>query len=297
MNVSFDDMEVGWPLLLRHVMQNGHVVSPRGKLTFEVVDAGFTLTDPNRAVVHANPARRLNHAFSAAEFCWVAAGDDEVDALAFFNSRMREFADVEPVAPGRSARLFGAYGPPVVAQLPYVLETLREDPDSRQAVVDIWRPSPPRTRDVPCTLSLQFLLRAGRLDLVVTMRSNDIWLGTPYDVPLFCRVQSLVASKLGVELGEYHHRAGSLHLYEGDFAGAREAVKGHHAGLRPDDLVVGPFDAGQDPPSVWLWVKDVIANGYQPRSRWGAGWDKLARLTGEYAARKRARESDTQVGS
>jgi thymidylate synthase len=46
------------------------------------------------------------------------------------------------------------------------------------------------------------------------MRSNDLLWGTPYDVNGFCFIQEMLASWLGVELGNYIHQAGSMHLYE-----------------------------------------------------------------------------------
>src|SRR2546425_2882007 len=199
---TFEDLEWGWLSLLRHALDHGREVKPRGMPTREIGPFKFTLTDPSRAVI-CNPARKLNHAFCAAEFCWVAAGQDTVETLGYFNSNMRLFADWDgpttwPAhrAEGWSAtqkpveerkpdqRFFGAYGPPIMAQLPYCERVISEDPDTRQAVLTIWRPCPPKTRDVPCTISMQFFLRDGRLSALTTMRSNDLWLGVPYDVPL-----------------------------------------------------------------------------------------------------------------
>ena len=50
------------------------------------------------------------------------------------------------------------------------------------------------------------------------MRSNDLWMGFPYDVFQFTCLQTLLAMELDVELGTYTHVAGSLHLYERDYA-------------------------------------------------------------------------------
>jgi thymidylate synthase len=48
------------------------------------------------------------------------------------------------------------------------------------------------------------------------MRSNDVFLGLPYDVFNFTMLQELMAVELGIELGSYIHFAASLHLYETD---------------------------------------------------------------------------------
>jgi thymidylate synthase len=299
-DLVFNDMAYGWPAMLDRVLNHGREASPRGQKTREVGPYMFTLAHPSRAVTH-DQRRALNHAFSAAEFCWVTAGRDEVETLAFFNSKMRDFADQYAIVDTErgglkivpDGALFGAYGPPIVEQLPYVLRNLRE-PDSRQAVVTIWRPSPPETKDVPCTVMLQFLLRSGKLDLFVVMRSNDLWLGTPYDVPLFCRIQSWVAAMVGAEVGAYHHAAGSLHLYERDFGAARAVVEPHHIGVRPEELVVGPFDPRTDSREVWRMVEafadPVKSARYDPPPEFGDGWNSLVCMMYEYARRKRERE-------
>jgi thymidylate synthase len=72
-------------------------------------------------------------------------------------------------------------------------------------------------RDIPCTLSLQFMWTEGeRLGLRVSMRSNDVWLGLPYDLFQFTALQCAMADALGVEPGPYVHTVGSLHLYARD---------------------------------------------------------------------------------
>jgi len=70
------------------------------------------------------------------------------------------------------------------------------------------------SKDVPCTVSLHFMVRSGALELVVYMRSNDVWLGWPYDVVMFTVLQEAMATDLGLELGQYTHVDGSLHLYD-----------------------------------------------------------------------------------
>lgn len=286
--IEFDDIEEGYPQLVRKVIAEGRVVFPRKQKTHELGPVMFCLTDPSKAVLHSD-ARKLNHAFCAVEFLWVASGQDESEVIGFYNSRMAAFADRLPLRVGQGPRFFGAYGPPIVEQLPYVVQNLRDDPDSRQAVVTIWRPSPPATKDVPCTVALQFLLRGGRLMLHTMMRSNDLYLGVPYDVPLFCRLQHYVASLLGVEVGRYYHTAGSLHVYERDFESLDPVVKQHHVGLRPDELVVGPFGAtaGQ-PAAAYALAKMAASIGfYADASSLELGWSTLASLAVDYARRKR----------
>ena len=97
-----------------------------------------------------------------------------------------------------------------------VKQLLKNNPNSRQAVIHIKEPRDLVNRpskDVNCTIAMQFLLRDNKLDLIVTMRSNDIWLGLPYDVFNFTCMQIQMAMELGVNIGVYYHNAGSLHMY------------------------------------------------------------------------------------
>jgi hypothetical protein len=73
------------------------------------------------------------------------------------------------------------------------------------------------SKDVPCTCLLQYFIRDGKLNAVTYMRSNDIILGTAYDVFVFTMLQEYIANALGVDMGAYTHVAGSLHIYEKNF--------------------------------------------------------------------------------
>ena len=175
---------------------------------------------PLRRAVVACPARKLSYRFMAAEALWILEGRDDVATIAKHLERYREFSD-------DGVRLAGAYGPRFVAQLPYVVRTLRDDHTSRQAVVSLWEPSPAPSRDIPCTLSLQWFSREGRLHCFVVMRSSDLWLGLPYDLLTFTCMTYRVLQELrmgGVTPGLLHWTAGSAHLYERDQEAARELL-------------------------------------------------------------------------
>ena len=69
-----------------------------------------------------------------------------------------------------------------------------------------------------------------KLYMTTYMRSNDLWLGFPFDIFQFMNLQVLLCMDLadmGVTLGTYTHHAGSLHLYERDyFKGAENDLNG-----------------------------------------------------------------------
>lgn len=201
------------------VMTFGISTAPRGMATNEVLGAHLKLTNPRDRLVHAPPARVLNPAFAVAEAMWIISGSD--DPWIFdFNRSLAQYAD--------NGVLQGAYGPRLrrwrgsVDQLDVVRRQLLEDPDSRRAVVQLFDPARDHagSRDVPCTLGYRFFIRDGRLHMHTTMRSNDLWLGFPYDIFTATLLQELLAGWLGVGLGDYRHSVDSLHLYEQHWAAA-----------------------------------------------------------------------------
>lgn len=69
---------------------------------------------------------------------------------------------------------------------------------------------------------MQFLPRKGKLNLAVTMRSNDVYVGFPGDIFAFTFIQEIVARSIGLDIGKYSHFVGSLHLYDKDEPRARK---------------------------------------------------------------------------
>ena len=130
--------------------------------------------------------------------------------------------------------LAGAYGPRISRQIPYIVNTLLDDHESRQAVLTIWTERPTPSKDIPCTISMQFLVRKQSLHLIVNMRSNDLWLGMPYDMFSFSMVGIYVALKLKPYLqtvpGLLHVNVGSMHLYEKDKPGVEKILASEEHG-------------------------------------------------------------------
>lgn len=209
-----------WLNAINDILANGDLVSPRGKLTKEIPQR--TIEVDMRKPVLRVPDRSLSYKFMVAEAFWILSGDDRVETIAPYNSRIADFSD-------DGERFFGAYGPKIVAQLPYIIEKLQADEDSRQAGLTIWRECPPQTKDVPCTVAVFFNVRGGKLNAHVFMRSSDVWLGVPYDVFNFSMLSHLVCGLLNehrltadaVSPGRLFLTAASSHLYETNWDDAK----------------------------------------------------------------------------
>lgn len=172
--------------------KSGDKISPRGMATREVFDVNMTLTQPRARLLYAPPARILNPAFAVAETVWHLSGTD-APWIYGYNEQLRKYAD--------DGILQGAYGPRMrnwagkVDQLHRVVEILKDDPDSRRALIQLYDPARDTAghKDVPCTLGFRFHLRAGRLHMSTTMRGQDVWIGLPYDLFFFTTLHELVA--------------------------------------------------------------------------------------------------------
>tara|TARA_R110002049_G_scaffold194516_1_gene363411 strand:- start:56 stop:556 length:501 start_codon:yes stop_codon:yes gene_type:complete len=103
-------------------------------------------------------------------------------------------------------------------QLDNVITMLRRDPDTRQATISIFDGKERNlySQDTPCTYAIQFTVVNNKLNMCVTMRSNDLWYGFCNDQYCFARLQQLITEETDYELGSYYHFAHNLHLYTKD---------------------------------------------------------------------------------
>lgn len=203
----------------------GNLVRPRGKLTREMLN--HTIEVDMRHPVLMITERKLSYTFMLAEAYWILSGDNRVKSIDSYNKNIAQFSD-------DGETFFGAYGPKISQQLPYVVNKLISDNDTRQAGLTIWRESPGETKDVPCTIAIFFQLRGDKLHCSTFMRSSDIWLGLPYDVFNFSMLTHVVCSLFNENSYTPHHvspgtlylTAASSHLYEEHFEAASNITMG-----------------------------------------------------------------------
>lgn len=204
-----------WIYMLQSIVSDGCRVVTRGRGVLELINFNATFSMKHPILMH--PMRKLSYQFMAAEAHWILTGSNKLDALTPYAPSYSKYSD-------DGVTLAGAYGPKVVKQLPYVIKLLQDDSTTRQAVMTIWERNPEPSKDIPCTISLQFLVRAGCLHTIVTMRSSDIWLGLPYDLFSFSMVSLYVMLSLKVDPGFIHFNLGSSHLYESNLDRAIEIL-------------------------------------------------------------------------
>ena len=211
--MRLDDLQDGYVSLVKHVLEDGHEVSPRGQRTKEVLAFSFDLEDATKSVP-VGVGRGVQRKLGASEALQLIAGTSDATQLVSAAGNFSMFV--------QNDRLYGAYGPRLFRQLPLIVRQICRDEDTRQAMMNVWRPDELLfpSKDVPCTLSFWFAVREGALDLAVTMRSNDVLWGLTYDAWQFTALQSAVAWALKIPIGRYHHHANSFHAYVDRDAGA-----------------------------------------------------------------------------
>lgn len=231
------------------VLANGSRLRPTKGAIRDLTGVTLELTNPRARLSRSEGRGRLVSCLG--ELCWYLSGTNETAFIAYYLPRRREDDEGGIIHGGYGPRLFGeADG----AQVAYVIDLLRSSPDSRRAVIQIFdrRDVSEEHTDVPCTSTLQFLVREGELRLVVNMRSNDAHLGLPHDIFAFTMLQEMIACELGLELGTYVHHAGSLHVYERDVDKAQ-------AFLDEGFQSTGPTMPAMPAGSPWPHVEELLA--------------------------------------
>lgn len=170
-------------------------------------------THPRERVLFS-PRRNANPFFHFFEALWILAGSNDARWLAHFNKRMLDFAD--------NGRTFhGAYGYRLrqpYDQIRWAISTLNADPDTRRCVLTIYNSEADQTvrsKDIPCNLALDFLIRDEALHLTVFNRSNDmIWGAYGANMVQFSTILEFVADALKIPVGTYTQVSNSFHVYE-----------------------------------------------------------------------------------
>lgn len=215
MELVLDDLRGGYVNLVKHVAHSGKPVTSRGLATRELTAVSLVFPNVLNPLLPVGVGRGVNARLAAIEALQLISGTQRHDL-------------VQLATPGFTSVLvdqenpnYGAYGPRIVTQLGDCVDVLRADPTTRRAVISIWNENDlTHDGDRPCTVFLQFLVRDNgfgpALELHSHMRSQDVWLGVPYDIFMFTQLQHTVAFILGLPAGQFVHHATSLHIYETD---------------------------------------------------------------------------------
>ena len=169
--------------------------------------------------------RAVNPVFAIVEAAWMLAGSNDLAPLEAILTDYKRFSD-------DGETLNGAYGFRLRShfgfdQIDSAIKELRVTPYSRRVVLSLFSSSDlgKKSADIPCNTQLVLSIEDGRLAMTVMNRSNDLWLGVPYNWFTFRVLQEFVAREVGIPVGNQRHISTCMHLYEHDAESARAVVK------------------------------------------------------------------------
>ena len=238
------------------IIQRGSRVEATRNPNMEITGAILELRRPRARL--SRTETRGNSFSCLGELLWYLSGSDRLEFI-------RRYIPMYANDSEDGVTIHGAYGPRLFNQrgqnqIENVAAALRERPSSRRAVIQLFNAEDIATRhlEIPCTTTMQFFVRNGKLDLVVGMRSNDAYKGLPHDVFCFTMIQEILSRMLNIDIGIYKHFASSMHIYEDDLNRAGQYVdEAYQARVEMPEMPTG------DP---WPSIKKVLLAEAQIRT-------------------------------
>jgi len=213
-NKVFRNANEAYEYIHDRILQDG-VAFGDTKALFNV---GFYITDPldNKII---NKERNWKKDYAEAEWQWYMSGNDNIEKLGEIYGKVPEIWKRMANDYGYVNSNYGHQWQRTcwnnISQLDYIVDKLKNNKNTRQAAISIYdcKEHYKYEKDTPCTYAVQFTIVHGRLDMCITMRSNDLWYGFCNDQYCFSKLQEMVSNKLNIETGIYYHFAHNMHLY------------------------------------------------------------------------------------
>ena len=181
--------------------------------TKALFNVGFTLLEP-RARMITSDMRNWKEDYAEAEWKWYLSENRNISKLGDIYGKVPEIW--KRMADG-NGDVNSNYGWQWSRndQIDYVVDLLKNQPDTRQAAITILdtKEHDTFTFDTPCTYAIQFTIVNNKLHMCVTMRSNDLWYGFCNDQYQFSKLQEMISDELNIDTGTYYHFAHNLHIY------------------------------------------------------------------------------------
>lgn len=202
--------------------------TPRGIPILELVNVSCCLLDPTK-ILFTNSARNLDKRYLARELKWYFSKSNKLSDIEYASSFWKNIANKDGTLNSaygyllwqEDLSLVKQTGDVVKNQWDWAFYSLFNDQDTRQAIMHFNSAQHQfiENKDFVCTLTGQFLIRKNKLNLIINMRSSDVFFGVTYDYPFFALLIQKMRKDLlfrypDLELGSLIVNSGSLHLYE-----------------------------------------------------------------------------------
>ena len=230
--------------VIEQVLRIGEDIHPTKGPAKELSGVLLEITNPlariSRTATKGKPFSCLGELF------WYLAKTNDLAFISYYIPAYKAYADGQEIFGGYGPRLFNWEG---IDQFANVASLLNKKPDSRQAVIQLFDAHDIVAihKDIPCTCTLQFMVRQNQLHMFTHMRSNDAFIGLPHDIFCFTMLQEIMARTLSVDLGRYKHMVGSLHLYNESMNNAQQFLD---EGWQPTDTLMPSMPQGDPQPAI-----------------------------------------------
>lgn len=213
--------------LVRHVLEHGAVKEDRtgtGTKSVFGYQMRFDLSEGFPMVT----TKKLHLKSIIYELLWFLKGDTNIAYLQENGVRIwNEWADTQ----GNLGPVYGHqwrnWNSEEIDQIKEVIDTLKNNPDSRRMLVSAWNPSVlPDTKQSfaenvaqgkaalpPCHAFFQFYVADGKLSCQLYQRSADIFLGVPFNIASYALLTMMMAQVCGYAPGDFVHTFGDAHIY------------------------------------------------------------------------------------
>lgn len=160
------------------------------------------------------------------ELLWFIAGDTNIrylndNGVTIWDEWADAKGDLGPVYGHQWRSWTGADGQ-TFDQLKTLLADIKRTPDSRRLILSAWNVADlPAMKLAPCHCLFQFYVANGRLSCQLYQRSADMFLGVPFNIASYALLTHMIAQVSGLEVGDFVHTFGDVHLYNNHFEQAR----------------------------------------------------------------------------
>lgn len=215
--------------LLQHVLDHGTRKEDRtgtGTISTFGYQMRFNLEDGFPLLT----TKRLHLKSIIHELLWFLAGDTNVkylqdNGVRIWNEWADENGDLGHIY-GYQWRKWRDYDGGHIDQIQEVVDTLKNNPDSRRIIVNAWNVADlPDMKLPPCHAFFQFYVADGRLSLQLYQRSADIFLGVPFNIASYALLLQMMAQVTGLRVGDFVHTLGDAHIYLNHLEQVEEQLK------------------------------------------------------------------------
>lgn len=173
------------------------------------------------------------------ELLWFIKGDTNIKYLKKHGVRIwdewaNENGDLGPIY-GHQWRNWNSEG---IDQLKEVIESIKNNPDSRRLLVSAWNPSVLPNTNIsfeeniangkaalpPCHTFFQFYVADNKLSCQLYQRSADLFLGVPFNIASYALLTQMIAQVCNLQLGDFIHTFGDVHIYKNHFSQIEEQL-------------------------------------------------------------------------